>query len=91
MSNKYYGSFPNPPARTTLGAGAGRIAAGVTASRMPMAEKRRLASSRREALQSPAFSRATLRFGQGDQLPSGGHPAAFEEQVRQCMRTSGRR
>jgi 2-iminobutanoate/2-iminopropanoate deaminase len=91
--NKYYGEFfpKNPPARTTLG-----VAQVPGESRLEITCIAYGDLSRRKAIGSPPAGRPyspgilagdTLYVsGKGDQLPSGGHPATFDEQVRQCMR-----
>jgi 2-iminobutanoate/2-iminopropanoate deaminase len=91
--NKYYGEFfpKNPPARTTLG-----VAQVPGESRLEITCIAYGDLSQRKAIGSPPAGRPyspgilagdTLYVsGKGDQLPGGGHPATFDEQVRQCMR-----
>lgn len=91
--NKYYGEFfPNtPPARTTLGVaqvpGDSRLEITCIAY-SDLAQKKGIG----EPPANRPFSSAILAgdtlyiSGKGDQLPGGGHPATFDEQVRQTMR-----
>jgi enamine deaminase RidA (YjgF/YER057c/UK114 family) len=91
--NKYYGEFfpRNPPARTTLG-----VSQVPGDSRLEITCIAYSDLEQRKAIGEPPAGRPyspgilagdTLYVsGKGDQLPAGGHPATFEEQVRQCMR-----
>lgn len=91
--NKEYAKFfpSNPPARTTLGVaqvpGDSRLEITCIAYADP--------AGRKSVGKPPAgfpFTPGILAgdtlylSGKGDQLPGGGHPATFEEQVRQAMR-----
>jgi enamine deaminase RidA (YjgF/YER057c/UK114 family) len=94
--NKYYGEFfpKNPPARTTLG-----VAQVPGDSRLEITCIAYADLSQRKPIGQPPANRPyspgilagdTLYVsGKGDQLPDGGHPATFDEQVRQCMRNVG--
>jgi 2-iminobutanoate/2-iminopropanoate deaminase len=91
--NKEYAKHfkTNPPARTTLG-----VAQVPGESRLEITCIAYADLSERKGIGTPpanlSFSPGVLAgdtlyvSGKGDQLPDGGHPAAFEEQVRQAMR-----
>src|SRR6267142_193436 len=91
--NKYYGEFfpTNPPARTTLGVaqvpGDSRLEITCIAY-SDLAQKKAIGQPPMGRPYSPAILAGDTLYisGKGDQLPDGGHPATFEEQVRQCMR-----
>jgi 2-iminobutanoate/2-iminopropanoate deaminase len=91
--NKYYGEFfkDAPPARTTLGVaqvpGPSRLE--ITCIAYSDLTRRRVVGKPRAGFPfSPGILAGDTLYvsGKGDQLPGGGHPAAFEEQVRQAMR-----
>jgi 2-iminobutanoate/2-iminopropanoate deaminase len=91
--NKHYAEFfPNdPPSRTTLGVaqvpGDSRLEITCVAY-SDLAEKKRIGDPRPNLPFSPGILAGDTLYisGKGDQLPGGGHPATFEEQVRQAMR-----
>jgi enamine deaminase RidA (YjgF/YER057c/UK114 family) len=91
--NKYYGEFfpKSPPARTTLGVaqvpGESRLEITCIAY-ADLAERKAIGQPPAGRPYSPAVLAGDTLYvsGKGDQLPSGAHPATFEEQVRQCMR-----
>src|SRR5262245_23905201 len=91
--NKYYGEFfpKNPPARTTLGVaqvpGESRLEITCIAY-ADLGQKKAIGSPPAGRPYSPGVLAGDTLYvsGKGDQLPSGGHPATFDEQVRQCMR-----
>ena len=91
--NKYYGEFfPNtPPARTTLGVaqvpGESRLEITCIAY-ADLAQRKPIGQPPMGRPYSPGILAGDTLYvsGKGDQLPSGGHPATFDEQVRQCMR-----
>jgi enamine deaminase RidA (YjgF/YER057c/UK114 family) len=91
--NKYYGEFfpNNPPARTTLGVaqvpGDSRLEITCIAY-SDLAQRKAIGQPPMGRPYSPAILAGDTLYisGKGDQLPSGGHPATFQEQVRQCMR-----
>jgi 2-iminobutanoate/2-iminopropanoate deaminase len=91
--NKYYGEFfgESPPARTTLGVaqvpGPSRLE--ITCIAYGDLSERKVVGKPRPGLPfSPGILAGDTLYvsGKGDQLPDGGHPATFEEQVRQAMR-----
>ena len=91
--NKQYAKiFPNdPPARTTLGVpqvpGESRVEITCIAY-SDLAEKKRIGDPPAGFPYSPGILAGDTLYvsGKGDQLAGGGHPATFEEQVRQAMR-----
>src|SRR5262245_48938290 len=91
--NKYYSEFfpKNPPARTTLGVaqvpGDSRLEITCIAY-ADLAQRKPIGQPPMGRPYSPAILAGDTLYisGKGDQLPSGGHPATFDEQVRQCMR-----
>lgn len=91
--NKYYARFfpEDPPARTTLGVaqvpGPSRLEITCIAT-TDLAEKKRIGEPPPGFPYSPGILAGETLYvaGKGDQLPGGGHPATFEEQVRQAMR-----
>jgi 2-iminobutanoate/2-iminopropanoate deaminase len=91
--NKYYAEFfPNdPPARTTLGVaqvpGDSRLEITCIAY-SDLSERKRVGESPAGLPFSPGVLAGDTLYvsGKGDQLPGGGHPATFEEQVRQSLR-----
>ena len=91
--NKYYAKFfpEDPPARTTLGVaqvpGPSRLEITCIAY-TDLAEKKRIGEPPPGFPYSPGVLAGDTLYvaGKGDQLPGGGHPASFEEQVRQAMR-----
>src|SRR5207248_5786811 len=78
-------------ARTTLGVaqvpGPSRLEITCIAT-TARAEKKRIGEPPPGFPYSPGILAGDTLYvaGKGDQLPGGGHPATFEEQVRQCMR-----
>lgn len=91
--NKIYAEFfpENPPARTTLGVpnvpGDSRIE--ITAiAYTDTKEMKRIGDPIEGFPFSHGIQAGTTLYisGKGDQLPGGGHPATFEEQVRQAMK-----
>jgi 2-iminobutanoate/2-iminopropanoate deaminase len=91
--NEVYGEFfPNrPPARTTLGVpnvpGDSRLEITAVAYADPSGIKQVGAAPAGLPFSPGILAGNTLYIsGKGDQLPGGGHPATFEEQVRQAMR-----
>jgi 2-iminobutanoate/2-iminopropanoate deaminase len=91
--NKYYAEFfpTDPPARTTLGVaqvpGPSRLEITCIAY-SDLAEKKRIGDPPAGFPFSPGILAGDTLYvsGKGDQLPGGGHPATFDEQVRQAMR-----
>lgn len=91
--NKYYGEFfgENPPARTTLGVsqvpGESRLEITCIAY-ADLDEVSRIGDTTPGFPYSPGIQAGDTLYvsGKGDQLPGGGHPETFEEQVRQTMR-----
>ncbi len=91
--NKAYAEFfpGHPPARTTLGVpsvpGDSRIEITSIAYADPKGIKYVGAPPAGFPF-SPGVVAGDILYvsGKGDQLPQGGHPATFEEQVRQCMK-----
>jgi enamine deaminase RidA (YjgF/YER057c/UK114 family) len=91
--NKYYGEFfpKNPPARTTLGVaqvpGDSRLEITCIAY-ADLAQKKAIGQPPMGRPYSPGILAGDTLYvsGKGDQLPAGGHPATFDEQVRQCMK-----
>jgi 2-iminobutanoate/2-iminopropanoate deaminase len=91
--NKTYARFfpEDPPARTTLGVsqvpGESRLEITCIAY-TDLAEKKRIGEPPAGLPFSPGVLAGDTLYvsGKGDQLPEGGHPATFEEQVRQAMR-----
>ena len=91
--NKYYADFfPDaPPARTTLGVsqvpGESRLEITCIAY-SDLAEKKAIGTPPPGFPYSPGILAGDTLYvsGKGDQIPGGGHPATFEEQVRQAMR-----
>jgi len=91
--NKHYAEFfpKDPPSRTTLGVaqvpGASRLEITCVAY-ADLSEKKRIGDPPAGLPFSPGILAGDTLYisGKGDQLPGGGHPATFEEQVRQAMR-----
>jgi 2-iminobutanoate/2-iminopropanoate deaminase len=91
--NKYYAEFfpTNPPARTTFAVandpGPSQIEITVIAH-TESSEIKPVGTPPAGFPFTPAFLAGDMYYisGKGDQLPQGGHPATFEEQVRQCMK-----
>jgi 2-iminobutanoate/2-iminopropanoate deaminase len=91
--NKHYAEFfPNdPPSRTTLGVaqvpGDSRLEMTCVAY-SDLSEKKRIGDPPAGLPFSPGILAGDTLYisGKGDQLSGGGHPATFEEQVRQAMR-----
>ncbi len=91
--NKYYAKFfpDDPPARTTLGVaqvpGPSRLEITCIAT-TDLAEKKRIGEPPAGFPYSPGILAGDTLYvsGKGDQLPGGGHPATFEDQVRQAMK-----
>src|SRR4051812_25535273 len=91
--NKHYAEFfpDNPPARTTLGVaqvpGDSRLEITCIAY-SDLSERKRIGERPAGLPFSPGVLAGDTLYvsGKGDQLPGGGHPATFEEQVRQSMR-----
>jgi 2-iminobutanoate/2-iminopropanoate deaminase len=91
--NKYYGEFfPDaPPARTTLGVaqvpGESRLEITCIAY-SDLAEKKAIGTPPPGFPYSPGILAGDTLYisGKGDQIPGGGHPTTFDEQVRQAMR-----
>jgi 2-iminobutanoate/2-iminopropanoate deaminase len=90
--NKYYGEFfpDSPPARTTLGVSQvpGESRLEITCIAYADLDTRKSVGSAPSGLPfSPGILAGDMLYvsGKGDQLPGGGHPATFEEQVRQAM------
>jgi 2-iminobutanoate/2-iminopropanoate deaminase len=91
--NKTYGQFfpEDPPARTTLGVaqvpGESRLEITCIAY-TDLAEKKRIGNPPAGFPFSPAILAGDTLYvsGRGDQLADGGHPATFEDQVRQAMK-----
>ena len=94
--NKVYAEFfPNdPPARTTLGVptvpGDSRIEITCIAY-SDLSEMKRIGTPPEGFPFSPGILAGNTLYisGKGDHLPGGGHPATFEEQVRQAMKNVG--
>jgi enamine deaminase RidA (YjgF/YER057c/UK114 family) len=93
LVNKYYAEFfPNdPPSRTTLGVaqvpGDSRLEITCVAY-ADLGERKRIGDPPPNLPFSPGILAGDTLYisGKGDQLAGGGHPATFEEQVRQAMR-----
>jgi 2-iminobutanoate/2-iminopropanoate deaminase len=91
--NKHYAElFPtDPPSRTTLGVaqvpGDSRLEITCVAY-SDLSEKKPIGDPPPGLPFSPGVLAGDTLYisGKGDQLPGGGHPATFEEQVRQAMR-----
>jgi 2-iminobutanoate/2-iminopropanoate deaminase len=91
--NKHYAEFfkDDPPARTTLGVaqvpGESRLEITCIAY-SDLSERKRVGDPPAGLPFSPGILAGDTLYisGKGDQLPVGGHPATFEEQVRQAMR-----
>jgi 2-iminobutanoate/2-iminopropanoate deaminase len=91
--NEVYGEFfpSRPPARTTLGVpnvpGDSRIEITCIAY-TDLSEVKAIGKPPAGFPFSPGILAGTTLYisGKGDQLPDGGHPSTFEEQVRQAMR-----
>ena len=91
--NPVYAKFfpEDPPARTTLGVaqvpGPSRLEITCIAT-TDLAEKKRIGDPPPGLPFSPGILAGDTLYvsGKGDQLPGGGHPATFEEQVRQSMK-----
>src|SRR5262249_2556756 len=91
--NKHYADFfpSDPPARTTVGVaqvpGESRLEITCIAY-SDLAEKKRIGDPPAGLPFSPGILAGDTLYvsGKGDQLPGGGHPATFEEQVRQSLR-----
>jgi 2-iminobutanoate/2-iminopropanoate deaminase len=91
--NATYGKFfpEDPPARTTLGVaqvpGESRLEITCIAY-TDLADKKRIGDPPAGFPFSPGILAGDTLYisGKGDQLAGGGHPATFEEQVRQAMR-----
>ena len=92
--NKNYGEFftEDPPARTTLGVaqvpGPSRLEITCIAYSDLAGRKADRQRPARASRYSPGILAGDTLYvsGKGDQLPDGGHPATFEEQVRQAMK-----
>jgi enamine deaminase RidA (YjgF/YER057c/UK114 family) len=90
--NKCYAGFflTDPPARTTLGVphvpGDSQVEITCIAY-SDLSEKKRVGTPPAGFPFSPGILAGETLYisGKGDQLPGGGHPATFEEQVRQAM------
>jgi 2-iminobutanoate/2-iminopropanoate deaminase len=92
LNATYAKFFPeNPPARTTLGVsqvpGESRLEITCIAY-TDLTEKKRIGDPPAGFPFSPGILAGDTLYvsGKGDQLPGGGHPATFEEQVRQAMK-----
>jgi enamine deaminase RidA (YjgF/YER057c/UK114 family) len=92
LNATYARFFPeDPPARTTLGVaqvpGESRLEITCIAY-ADLAEKKRIGDPPAGFPFSPGILAGDTLYisGQGDQLPDGGHPATFEDQVRQAMK-----
>jgi 2-iminobutanoate/2-iminopropanoate deaminase len=91
--NPVYAKFftEDPPARTTLGVaqvpGESRLEITCIAT-TDLAEKKRIGDPPPGLPFSPGILSGDTLYvsGKGDQLPGGGHPSTFEEQVRQSMK-----
>src|SRR5262245_27589200 len=91
--NKVYGEVfkDKPPVRTTIGVprvpGESHLEITCVAYSDP-SETKHLGDVAPGWPYTPAIQAGDTLYvaGKGDQLPGGGHPATFEEQVRQCMR-----
>jgi 2-iminobutanoate/2-iminopropanoate deaminase len=91
--NERYARFfkDDPPARTTLGVaqvpGESRLEITCIAYTDP-SKKKRIGDPPKGFPFSPGILAGETLYisGKGDQLPGGGHPETFEEQVRQAMR-----
>lgn len=93
LFNKVYGEFftERPPARTTLGVSQvpGDSTVEITCiAYADLSEAKAIGSPPAGFPFSPAVLAGNTLYisGKGDQLPGGGHPATFEEQVRQVMK-----
>jgi 2-iminobutanoate/2-iminopropanoate deaminase len=90
--NQYYAEFfpNNPPARTTLGVtqvpGPSRLEITCIAY-SDLAERKSIGEPPTGLPFTPGVLAGDTLYvsGKGDQLPGGGHPATFEQQVRQSM------
>jgi 2-iminobutanoate/2-iminopropanoate deaminase len=92
LNATYAKFFPeDPPARTTLGVaqvpGESRLEITCVAY-IDLADKKRIGEPPAGFPFSPGILAGDTLYisGKGDQLPGGGHPATFEEQVRQAMK-----
>ncbi len=92
LNETYARFFPeDPPARTTLGVsqvpGDSRLEITCIAY-TDLAEKRRIGDPPAGLPFSPGILAGDTLYvsGKGDQLPGGGHPSTFEEQVRQSLK-----
>lgn len=92
LNATYAKFFPeDPPARTTLGVaqvpGESRLEITCIAT-TDLAEKKRIGDPPAGLPFSPGILAGDTLYvsGKGDQLPGGGHPATFEEQVRQSLK-----
>lgn len=92
FNERYAKFFPkDPPARTTLGValvpGDSRVEITCIAYADP-SERKRIGDPPANRPYSPGILAGNTLYvsGKGDQLSDGGHPATFEEQVRQTMR-----
>ncbi len=92
LNATYAKFFPeDPPARTTLGVsqvpGPSRLEITCIAY-TDLAEKKRVGDPPAGFPFSPGILAGDTLYisGKGDQIPGGGHPATFEEQVRQAMK-----
>ncbi len=92
LNATYAKFFPeDPPARTTLGVaqvpGESRLEITCIAY-TDLAGKKRIGDPPARFPFSPGILAGDTLYvsGKGDQLPGGGHPATFEEQVRQAMK-----
>ncbi len=91
--NKIYGEVfkDDPPVRTTIGVkrvpGESHLEITCVAF-SDLAERKRIGEVAPGLPFSPAIKAGDTIYvsGKGDQLPGGGHPVTFEEQVRQSMR-----
>lgn len=91
--NPHYAKFfpEDPPARTTLGVaqvpGESRLEITCIAY-TDLSERKRIGDVPGGLPFSPGILAGDMLYisGKGDQLPGGGHPATFEEQVRQAMK-----
>jgi 2-iminobutanoate/2-iminopropanoate deaminase len=92
FNERYSRFFPDdPPARTTLGVaqvpGDSRVEITCIAY-ADLTERKRIGDRPSNVPYSPGILAGDTLYvsGKGDQLPDGGHPETFEEQVRQAMR-----
>src|SRR5579875_2038606 len=92
LNETYAKFFPeDPPARTTLGVaqvpGESRLEITCIAY-TDLAEKKRIGDPPAGFPFSPGIVAGNTLYisGKGDQLPGGGHPETFEDQVRQAMK-----